>query len=77
MTTQPKTIDSPMLGTTWVSVSRGVLAELLSSELADMSERGRGTLDDYKRIERLRDSVEQGRIDVLDAATFNGTQDPA
>lgn len=76
MTTQPKTIESPLLGTTWVAVNRGVLAELLRF-MDTYSEFEWPDIKTRQRIYDIGQAVAQGRIDVLDAATFNGTQDPA
>ena len=76
MTTQPKTIDSPLLGTTWVAVNRGVLVELLRF-MDTYSEFEWPDIKTRQRIYDIGQAVEQGRIDVLDAATFRGTQDPS
>lgn len=72
MTTQPKTIDSPLLGTTFVAVNRGVLMELMSAAIGEVL--CDDELDKLPALTNLRDAVEQGRIDVLDAATWEGRE---
>lgn len=65
MTTQPKTIDSPLLGATFVAVNRRVLVEMLGRLAWYCVE------DELEwQYRQLRDAVAQGRIDVLDAATW-------
>lgn len=75
MTTQPKTIDSPLLGATFVAVNRNVLVEIL--DRAWLWSEGDYPEEEVARVFQLRNEVEAGRIDVLDATTFNGTPDPA
>ena len=70
MTAQPKTFDSPLLGTTWVSVSRPVLAQLLKhGAIANYDDRAR-----FEQICELAKGVREGRIDVLDVATWEGRE---
>ena len=82
MTTQPKTIDSPLLGATWVCFTREVAVEVLrlASEQVwgqDGPELLSETTTRSERYDQLADAVEAGTLDSIDAATWRGERGEA